>query len=264
MVKTPVVKIPVAVINESTILDDDEVKEATEALKRQVRDHFAKAWGIDADLEVFGKDDKRKLPEDRWWLVILDDSDQGNVLGYHELNSNGLPIAKVFAKTDRESKVEWTVTASHELLEMLVDPNTNSTASVNTPYGQFHYAREICDPCEAEKLGYRIDLRPEIDREVLVSDFVYPAWFDPTREIGAGPFDHRGLALSPLQCLPGSHMDVYDVNRGAWRTFWGEGQPYRYESHPAPGSRRARRRRAPAQWRESRAILRDRRLVSGG
>jgi len=50
--------------------------------------------------------------------VILDDSDQAGALGYHDLTSDGLPIGKVFAASDLKAGTSWTVTASHELLEM--------------------------------------------------------------------------------------------------------------------------------------------------
>jgi hypothetical protein len=137
---------------------------------------------------------------------------------------------------------------------MLADPNIKSAAAISTPYGQFNYAREVCDACEAEAFGYTITVSG--DREVLVSDFLYPTWFDPAKDISTDGFDKEGHVKSPFQCLPGCHMDVYDVNRGAWRTFWGEGQPYRYEPQPVPGTRRAHRRRPPSHWRNSTLVVR--------
>jgi len=37
------------------------------------------------------------------------------------------------------------------------------------------YALEVCDAVESDKLGYEID-------GVMVSDFITPAWFEPTRD----------------------------------------------------------------------------------
>lgn len=234
--------INVAVINASTVLLDADVQAAIPALQMQVSHDFAPAWGIDADLSFVPSG--AIPPADKWWLTILDDSDRGEDLGYHELNDDGLPLCKVFAKTDLAMGYQWTVTASHELLEMLADPNAHLTVFVSTVYGDFMYAQEVADPCEAEGYGYDID-------GIRVSDFVLPAWFEPLRGIKGIPFDRCGHVMGPLQCLPGCHMDVYDVCLCTWRTFWGEGQPYRYEIRPASGTRRERRRRPRSRWRRS-------------
>ncbi len=120
--------IQVSVINASTVLTDDQVKVALPALQTQVRRDFAPAWGVDADLS-FVPQGSKPVPGS-WWLVILDNSDQAGALGYHDLTEEGLPLGKVFAGTDKHYGNEWTVTASHELLEMLGDPDVNLTALV--------------------------------------------------------------------------------------------------------------------------------------
>ncbi|UIF89492.1 hypothetical protein KAF44_29135 (plasmid) [Cupriavidus necator] len=45
-----------------------------------------------------------------WWLVILDDSDQANAYGYHDVTNDGLPLGKVFAKADMLNNKKWTIT----------------------------------------------------------------------------------------------------------------------------------------------------------
>ena len=61
----------------------------------------------------------------------MDDSDQAGALGYHDLTSAGLPMGKVFARTDLQNNLSWTVTVSHELLEILGDPMINTHLSVS-------------------------------------------------------------------------------------------------------------------------------------
>jgi hypothetical protein len=53
----------------------------------------------------------------------------------------GFPIGKVFAASDLKAGTSWTVTASHELLEMLGDPNINLTVFVQK---QQHRGRPLC------------------------------------------------------------------------------------------------------------------------
>src|SRR5438552_2174232 len=109
--------IRIALINASTALKDAEVLQALPALQTQVHRDFAPAWGKDADLQ-FVPSGKRP-PPGAWWLSVLDDSDQADALGYHDLTKDGQPLSKVFAGSDMKFGYQWTVTASHELVEML-------------------------------------------------------------------------------------------------------------------------------------------------
>jgi hypothetical protein len=216
----------VAIINASSVLDDDVVRAAVPAFQKQVTRDLAPAWGIDAELRFVGYPvEKEKLPASAWWVVILDNPDQAGQRGCHDLTDSGLPLGKVFARTDEVYKHTWTVTASHELLEMLVDPWINLTVFLqpDDKTGEL-YAYEICDPVESDEWGYEID-------GTLVSDFVHPAWFEPA--LGG---EHNGPPASakppildqltqlrdlrpggmerPLQVLKGGYIGVFDVSGG--------------------------------------------------
>src|SRR6202167_4819952 len=173
--QTPTIQI--AVINESTVLADTDVTPVVAALQKQVTNDFRPVWGVDAELTIVAKGNQP--PAGSWWLVLLDDSDQANALGYHDLTTEGLPIGKVFAASDLKAGTSWTVTASHELLEMLGDPNVNLTVFVESSNtAGVLYAYEVCDACEDDSLGYQID-------NVLLSDFVYPSLFEGFRIQGS-------------------------------------------------------------------------------
>ncbi len=148
--------IKVAVINASNAVSDADVQGAVGALQTQVHRDFAPVWGIDADLEFVPPG--TRPPPGTWWLAILDNSDQAGALGYHDLTSQGLPLGKVFAQSDIESGNNWTVTASHELLEMLADPGINLAAFVERVgrpgTTQFDYKNQIKQPFELLPGGY--------------------------------------------------------------------------------------------------------------
>lgn len=237
--------IKIAVINASIVLKDAQVKAAVPALQTQVHRDFAPAWGIDADLTFVPKDSKPA--PGAWWLVILDNSDQAGTLGYHDLTKQGLPLGKVFAGSDIKLGYQWTVTASHELLEMLADPDINLTAFVeSSDKAGILYAYEVCDACEADEFGYKID-------GTLVSDFVYPAWFESFRKKGSTQFDYGKRITKPFQLLKGGYIGVYDVKAGeGWHQITAEAGPYRYVIRPDIGSRRERRRTPRHQWLKSR------------
>ncbi|MCU6433591.1 hypothetical protein LPB67_07350 [Undibacterium sp. Jales W-56] len=223
--------IKIAVINASTVITDDkEVKKVVDALQIQVQRDFAPAWGVDADLRVVPKGKKPAAGE--WWLVILDNSDQAGALGYHDVTKDGLPLGKIFAKTDQTYGQQWSGTASHELLEMLADPNINLTVFEEQTAGGRLYAYEVCDACEAEKFGYQIN-------GVLMSDFVYPSWFESFRTSGT-QFDFMKKIKSPFQLLAGGYIGFYDVQAGSgWQQQTAEKVNFR--SRPPVGSRRERR-----------------------
>ena len=117
------------------------------ALQKQMEKDFVPVWGYPARLYVT---DKPK--NDEWQVVFLDDADAANALGYHDLTKNGQPISKVFVKTTIAAGQKVSVTASHELLEMMIDPGAQLWAQ-NTD-GRF-YAYEMCDAVENEE--YTID-----------------------------------------------------------------------------------------------------------
>ena len=223
--------IQIAVINASSLLADTDITAALPALQTQITRDFAPVWGIDATLRFVPKG-QSPLPTE-WWLTVIDDPDHANSLGYHDLTPQGLPIGKIFARTIATYKESWTVTASHELLEMLADPNINLTVLEDGPKGGGRlYAYEVCDACEGDAFGYAID-------GVLVSDFVYPAWFETFQPAGT-KFDFSGKITAPLQLLSGGYISVYDIQGPAnWTQLTAEAGNMR--ARPPVGSRRERR-----------------------
>jgi hypothetical protein len=237
--QTPTIQI--SVINESTVLADTDVAPVVTALRKQVSNDFGPVWGTDAQLTIVPKG--TQPPTGSWWLVLLDDSDQANALGYHDLTTEGLPIGKVFAASDLKAGTSWTVTASHELLEMLGDPNVNLTVFVESSNtAGVLYAYEVCDACEDDSLGYQID-------NVLLSDFVYPAWFESFRTEGSTQFDRMNKVQNPFQLLAGGYIGIYNVNSGSgWMQKTEEKRPVNTLHRGAVGTRRERRTIPHDQW----------------
>jgi len=243
----------ISIINASNVLTDQQIEPVVPALQKQVTNDFAPIWGASAQLDFVAKG--RTPPQGRWWLTVVDTPDHAAMLGFHDLTPDGLPLGKVFAGTDRTLESQWTVTASHELLEMLADPGINLNALNMTNFdvqqssiGRL-YAYEVCDACEADKYAYGVD-------GVQVSDFVFPAWFEAFHAAGSTQFDFREFINQPFQLLPGGYISVYDVTSG---TGWhevssplfaegGAGGAAAMAARPPVGSRRERRRTPRNQW----------------
>jgi hypothetical protein len=227
----------IVIVNQTTILDDTAVAVAMAALQRQVTYHFEPHWNAGASLWGPWPRDQ-PIPDEAWALILADDSDQAGALGYHETTHSGQPIGFVFAKTDRNYGLSWTVTASHELLEMLGDPYANQAVQINE---QTFVAYEACDAVEADELGYEITTHGAAP--VLVSDFMLPAWFIPG---AAGPYDYGEHCSKPLELLPGGYIGIW-TPRDGWEQHT-HGRP-RHAHGPRFRLRRAAPKRGPVTFR---------------
>jgi hypothetical protein len=244
--------IPVAVINASTVVSDDECRRVTAALQTQVSRDFAPVWGTDATLTFIAANGSP--PPGAWWLSILDNTDRALVLGHHELTPDGFPVGKVFAHTDKQFGLNWTVTASHELLELLADPFVNLTVFSHPQAGAATlYAYEVCDPCQDEAFAYEID-------GISVCDFVYPAYFNLAQPPAVNKFDHKGALSKPVpEVLSGGYITTYDIHGSQdWQPVKAAMVPHgptdRAHIDDRPSYRRARRGKPYPEWRRSTAF----------
>src|SRR5437588_3200859 len=157
----------IAVVNQATVNLGVDFNALVAALNSFVNGPFADVWGTPADIVL-----SSVIAQGEWGLVFLDDADAANALGYHDLTDDGLPLAKVFVKDTLENGGLVSVTAAHEVFEFLVDPGCNLCAS--HPDGTI-YAYECADACEEVGFDYE---------GVMLSDFVYPSWFEGFRAKG--------------------------------------------------------------------------------
>ena len=232
----------VDIFNESTVVTDDQLKPIVAALQIQVSRDFAPIWGIDANISFVPKGGTPN--PGHWQLGIFDDSDMAGALGYHDVTAAGMPLGKVFAKTDLNFGTSLSVTTSHELLEMLLDPEVNLSVFVqSTDTVGIIYAYEVADACEDDQFGYTIN-------SVLVSDFVYPAWFEGFNTMG--PYDFQKKCSKPFELLVGGYISVYQIpNSGGWTQLNQDQKAEQYRNRAKVGSRRERRKTPRDQWQRS-------------
>lgn len=192
------------VVNKSTTIKDAQIRRWLPAFNVFV-DDVRQWWPRAVELVWCPRDDE---PEEAWKLVFADDSDQADSLGYHDFTPDGRPISYVFTADVREDRANPTVVATHEIAEMIADPWISENFQVSD---HRFFAKEICDPCEADAFAYSI----KVGRQpaVKVSDFVLPKWFIPG---STGQFDKSEKIDAPLKILPGGYMSVYTPERG-WR-----------------------------------------------
>jgi len=143
-----------------------------------------------------------------WAMVFLDDADTEGALAYHDLTPDGLPISKVFVRTTLKNGDLVSVSASHELVEMLVDPAINLMST--GPDEKAVYAYESADP--VEDLTFNVNGIP-------MSDFVYPAYFETFHKPGSVQFDQLNKVKKPFQILKGGYQIIF--KGGKWSQVYG-------------------------------------------
>src|SRR3990167_92899 len=130
--------------NQSAILNDADLLPAVVAVQKQLDQDIFPIWGRRAELRVVRP--STELPQNAPRLIVLDTSDREGLAGYHRVE-NGTPIAKIFVGTLNEAGMPWSITLSHELIEMLIDPGMDQSFQTVTREGKFLFVlQEICDP----------------------------------------------------------------------------------------------------------------------
>jgi len=192
-------------------LSDKDVQEVVRAINRQIAQDFAPYWSMGAQLRLEGKvgaqPTPQSAPELRGEAVIYlaDQIDVPNVLGYHAENNQGLPYGLVSMELSAQLGEPWSVTLSHEALELIGDENVNQFAAGPHPAPSergrmvFHWY-EMCDAVQAE--SYEID-------GIKVSDFVLPLYFTIGEQTGARN-DFLGTSLKSFGVNPGGYVGFYD------------------------------------------------------
>lgn len=238
--------IRVSIVNESTLFKDADLHALCNALQVQVTRDFYPAWGVNAS--IYYTPSGKRPTADHWIIAILDDADQAGALGYHDTTSTGLPLGKIFVRTILGDRASVSVTVSHELLEMLADPQVNLAAQD----GNRFYSFEVGDPVEADSMGYEITIPAGwvgAGTKVLVSDFVFPSWFQSF--ITSGKFDFMGHVKKPLELSAGGYigfLDLSNLNQG-WQQITASTSPMvRTAARAYAGSRRLRRAMPKDQW----------------
>ena len=204
-------------------LSDEHVQDAIRAVNRQIAHDFEPHWHIDAALRLEGaigdKPDGETLRELRGDAVIYlwDDVDVEDALGYHEKNAAGIPFGFVFTELVKQLDEPWTVTLSHEALELIGDPEVNLLVSgphPGDPTKEVFHWYEMCDAVQDEK--YKVD-------GVWVSNFLLPLYFTAVPEEGSrNDFLGRAYKKKTLQSFginPGGYIGFYNPESGDDETF---------------------------------------------
>ncbi|MGH6894258.1 MAG: hypothetical protein ACREEP_18585 [Dongiaceae bacterium] len=204
-------------------VSDEDLLVAIRAINRQIAEDFEPYWSLGATLRLEGR--SQKQPEKTTILdmrgdailYLWDKTDVDGALGYHDQNARGIPYGFVFTDISKKLGEPWSVTLSHEALELIGDPDVNLLVMGPHPTKPnktvFHWY-EMSDAVQDET--YKID-------GIEVSNFVLPLYFTGSDEPGGRNdflgHSFKGKTLNSFGVNPGGYIGFYDPETGDHDTF---------------------------------------------
>lgn len=201
----------IAVCNLSTVVSHIDAMRMAAACSYQLKHHVMPAWSGPHVAVSFVTSADHIMPGAEP-VYILDNADQAGALGYHDVDPQGRPYARIFAKTVLDNggvtmhgPLSVSVTLSHELCEMYGDPSADAWA-LDKKSGN-SYALELCDAVEND--SYQV-------HNCSVSNFLLPAFFNLG---GLSKLDYLGLCKTAFETRPGGYQIVKDSSGNVSQVF---------------------------------------------
>ena len=205
--------IQIGLVDKTESVDPAFLEAAAAAFNLQVMRDVPPFWNIQATVRYLPS--ASKIPTGVWPVLLVKTLPQGEG-GFH-LDRHNQPYANVLAAPGSDG---WTIAASHEIIEMLVDPagnrlqssisiEVNAQGKIQDGNGQYEYLVEACDPCEADTYSYSI-------QGVAVSDFITPHFYDPIVTSGTR-YSFTGALTKPREILPGGYISWIDPQAEEWQ-----------------------------------------------
>jgi hypothetical protein len=221
----------ISVINHTSgLLSDGDVQRAIRAINRQIAEDFAPHWGMSATLRLEGNSrGATSRPAVQHPIEMRGDAviyiwhplNVPIALGYHALNFLGIPYGYVFPALSESLGEPWSVTFSHEVLEMIADPEVNRLIMgphpTNPKMTVFHWY-EVCDAVQNQR--YQID-------GVNVSNFLLPLFFTSSEEMTSRNdflgLRHSGRSIRSFGVSPGGYIGFYNPASSEHELYFAEG-----------------------------------------
>jgi len=170
----------------AVIAEDPNLRQADPAWDRvvsglnvQITQHAAPAWGKSATVNSYSS--AATVPATAIPIVVMKSPPPGMEGCHRWQNDQASAIVRWRAGG------AWSVAASHEIIETLVDPTLAATRPGLDPQGSgvtVDCLVEVCDPCAGQTYSVGADIE--------VSDFCLPSYY---AKDSAGPYTHCKQAL---------------------------------------------------------------------
>jgi hypothetical protein len=196
-----------ALVADTTQISGSQLNRVSAALQKQATRDFYPMWNVLATVDGFEKLDD--VPVGYWPIIVRDDINMPGAAGVH-LDDKGQPYALV------QYSDSWSLTASHEMLEMLADPAGNRLIAGGSPkrgQGRVEFLVEVADPPEDPQFAYTVN-------GMLLSDFLTPHFYDPVTVPGVR-YSFGGHIPGPRRILRGGYLTWHHpVTDHWWQQVW--------------------------------------------
>lgn len=182
----------IILVNQSSALDDTEVKKIARACNHQLHYEVARAWSIRNPLKVlFGAE----VGAGDYPFYLVDDIPEApGALAYHFVQDDGIPAGKIGVKTTQAAGELVSSATSHETVELQCDIYCASWSYSSRL--RCLVATEACDPVQSNtyaSIG-----------GVEVSNFVTPHYF--TDDALGNPLDYLGSLTETFGIASGGYQ----------------------------------------------------------
>src|SRR2546430_1134415 len=123
----------ISIINQTNGPDrvaDELLQKVIRVVNRQIAEDFEPSWGMGARLRLEGRASRvsRRASDMRgdailYLLTSVKDAD--GTLGFHDKSNRGIPYGFVYTEISEELGEPWSSTFSHEVMELIADPEAN-------------------------------------------------------------------------------------------------------------------------------------------
>lgn len=203
-------------------ISNKSILNALPAWQAAANNEFAQAWHTThVHLVFIGRN---AAPKGGIVATFVKDGPVKGALAFHSV-TNGAPSITVYAGTGDYYGYSNGVSFTHELFELLADPEISITnqgwpstvVTLLPSYRQLTqapgtiWANEVCDPVEA----YFYTRKGADGSPVWISDFITPNWFND--QVNGG-FDYMQLVQQPFTITKGGYAQYYDPSLG-WQAI---------------------------------------------
>lgn len=208
----------ISVINQTAgEISDADLLAAIRAINKQIAYDFAPYWNMPATLRLEGSLQKQphanlaaSVMGGDAVLYVWSATANGDPEGFHDRNFRGIPYGVVYSEVSEQTGDPWSVTLSHEALELVADPQGNNYVmrpAVHDPRKKVFFWFEMCDAVSSQT--YEID-------GIAMQNFLLPAYFEPP--VPGARTNFLGTDLEPFGIAPQSYVGYYDPAKQSQET----------------------------------------------
>lgn len=208
----------ISVINQTKgEISDADLLAAIRAINQQIAYDFAPYWNMPATLRLEGTllgqpraNLSAAVMRGDAVLYVSSATASGDPEGFHDRNFRGVPYGVVYSKISEQTGDPWSVTFSHEALELIADPQGNNYVMGPNPHDgrkKVFYWFEMCDAVSSQT--YKIG-------DVALQNFLLPAYFEPL--VPGARTNFLGTDLAPFGIASESYLGYYDPEKQSQET----------------------------------------------